>query len=158
VIFIPRYIKHGFYLVLWFSGIICPSGENAAKVRETTHTLRAVPDFRLLTNHGNLLLLLARDPRLRIRDMATYLDITERAAQRIVADLVSTGYLDREREGRRNVYRVRSHLPLRLPFQRDLDIKSLLAIMATTDEASDSERRGESRQSTGVQQLAEPAS
>jgi hypothetical protein len=137
VILIPRYIQQGFYLVLCFSGIICPSGENATKVRETTHTLRAVPDFRLLTNHGNLLLLLARDPRLRIRDMATFLDITERAAQRIVADLVSTGYLDREREGRRNVYRVRSHLPLRLPFQRDLDIKSLLAIMETTDEVSD---------------------
>lgn len=68
--------------------------------------------------------------------MATLLDITERAAQRIVADLVSTGYLDREREGRRNVYRVRNHLPLRLPFQRNLDIKSLLAIVATEDESS----------------------
>jgi len=66
--------------------------------------------------------------------MATLLDITERAAQRIVADLVSTGYLDREREGRRNIYRVRTHLPLRLPFQRDLDVKSLLAIMATPEE------------------------
>jgi len=66
--------------------------------------------------------------------MATLLDITERAAQRIVADLVSTGYLDRERQGRRNVYRVRSHLPLRLPFQRDLDVKSLLSIMATPEE------------------------
>ena len=98
------------------------------------HTLRTVPDFRLLTNHGNLLLLIARDPRIRIRDMATLLDITERAAQRIVADLVSTGYLDREREGRRNIYRVRSHLPLRLPFQRDLDVKSLLSIMATPEE------------------------
>jgi predicted transcriptional regulator len=96
--------------------------------------LRTVPNFRLLTNHGNLLLLIARDPRIRIRDMATLLDITERAAQRIVADLVSTGYLDREREGRRNIYRVRSHLPLRLPFQRDLDVKSLLSIMATPEE------------------------
>jgi DeoR/GlpR family transcriptional regulator of sugar metabolism len=99
--------------------------------------LRVVPEFRLLTNHGNLLLLVARDPQIRIRDMATQLDITERAAQRIVADLVSTGYLDRERQGRRNVYRVRSHLPLRLPFQRDLDVKSLLAIMATPEETGE---------------------
>ena len=98
--------------------------------------MRTIPDFRLLTNHGNTLLLIARDPRIRIRDMASLLDITERAAQRIVADLVSTGYLDRDREGRRNVYRVKSHLPLRLPFQRDLDVKSLLAIMATPDESS----------------------
>jgi hypothetical protein len=79
-------------------------------------------------------LLIARDPRIRIRDLAALLDITERAAQRIVADLISTGYLDREREGRRNVYHVRTHLPLRLPFQRDLDVKSLLAIMETPDE------------------------
>lgn len=110
--------------------------------------MRTVPDFRLLTNHGNLLLLIARDPRIRIRDMATSLDITERAAQRIVADLVSTGYLDREREGRRNVYRVRTHLPLRLPFQRNLDVKSLLAIMATEDEPSGEIQESESSVST----------
>jgi predicted DNA-binding transcriptional regulator len=97
--------------------------------------VRTVPDFRLLTNHGNTLLLIARDPRIRIRDLANLLGITERAAQRIVADLISTGYLDREREGRRNVYHVRSHLPLRVPFQRDLDVKSLLAIMATPEDA-----------------------
>ena len=96
--------------------------------------MRTVPDFRLLTNHGNTLLLIARDPRIRVRDLATLLDITDRAAQRIVADLISTGYLDREREGRRNVYHVRTHLPLRLPFQRDLDVKSLLAIMATPED------------------------
>jgi hypothetical protein len=99
--------------------------------------LRTVPDFRLLTNHGNTLLLIARDPRIRIRDLAALLDITERAAQRIVADLISTGYLDRDREGRRNVYQVRSHLPLRLPFQRDLDVKSLLDIMATPDDLNE---------------------
>ena len=81
-------------------------------------------------------MLIARDPHIRVRDLATLLDITERAAQRIVGDLISTGYLDREREGRRNVYHVRTHLPLRLPFQRDLDVKSLLAIMATPDEPS----------------------
>jgi hypothetical protein len=96
--------------------------------------LRTVPDFRLLTNHGNALLLIARDPRIRIRDIADLLEITERAAQRIVADLVSTGYIDRERKGRRNVYHVRTHLPLRLPFQRDLDIKSLLAILEMPDD------------------------
>jgi predicted ArsR family transcriptional regulator len=97
--------------------------------------LRTVPEFPLLTNHGNTLLLIARDPHIRIRDIANLLEITERAAQRIVADLAETGYLDRERDGRRNVYQVKSHLPLRLPFQRDLDIKSLLAILATTDDA-----------------------
>ena len=100
-------------------------------------TVRIIPDFRLLTNHGNTLLLIARDQRIRIRDIASLLDITERAAQRIVADLAATGYIDRQREGRRNVYHLKTHLPLRLPFQSGLDLKSLLAIMATPDEPSD---------------------
>jgi len=96
--------------------------------------LRTVSDFRLLTNHGNTLLLIARDPRIRIRDIATLLDITERAAQRIIGDLADTGYIDRERVGRRNVYKVKTHLPLRLPFQSDLDLKSLLGLAVTTDD------------------------
>ena len=88
-----------------------------------------VPDFRLLTNHGNTLLLIARDPRARLRDIAAALDITERQAQRIVGELVLAGYLTREREGRRNVYQVASHLPFRLPFQADIDLGSFLAIL-----------------------------
>jgi hypothetical protein len=103
---------------------------------EAIRNQRAVPDFRLLTNHANTLLRSARDQRIRIRDIATLLDITERAAQRIVADLVATGYLEREREGRRNVYHVTSHLPLRLPFQRDLDVTSLLAIVTKPNDPS----------------------
>ena len=87
------------------------------------------PQFRFLTNHGNTLLLIARDARIRIRDIASLLDITERAAQRIVADLSKTGYLHREREGRRNVYSVKTDLPLHLPFQRDIDIRALLGIL-----------------------------
>jgi DNA-binding transcriptional regulator PaaX len=86
-------------------------------------------DFRLLTNHGNTLLLIARDPRTRLRDIAAALGITERQAQRIVGELVVAGYLTREREGRRNFYHVATHLPLRLPFQEDVDLGSLLAIL-----------------------------
>jgi len=85
--------------------------------------------FRLLTNHGNTLLLIARDPRTRLRDIAAALDITERQAQRIIGELVIAGYLTREREGRRNFYHVASHLPLRLPFQEDIDLGALLAIL-----------------------------
>jgi predicted HTH transcriptional regulator len=88
-----------------------------------------VPEFRLLTNHGNALLLISRDPRIRLRDIATDLGITERRAQRIVADLVATNYLVREREGRRNFYHVATHLPLRLPIQGDVDLGALLAIL-----------------------------
>ena len=61
-----------------------------------------------------------------MRDIAALLNITERATQRIVADLDRSGYIDREREGRRNRYTVGTHLPLGLPIQRDIDIRSLL--------------------------------
>ena len=87
-------------------------------------------EFAFLTNHGKTLLLIASDPRTRMRDIAARLQITERATQSIVADLVRAGYLERAREGRRNVYTVRSEMPLGLPLQRDVDIGSLLAILA----------------------------
>lgn len=93
-------------------------------------------EFAFLTNHGKTLLLIARDPRTRMRDIAARLEITERATQRIVADLVRAGYLERDREGRRNVYTVRSEMPLGLPLQRDVDIGSLLAILETTDDSA----------------------
>ncbi|MEI8106129.1 MAG: hypothetical protein WCH31_09890 [Actinomycetes bacterium] len=50
-----------------------------------------------------------------------------------VADLARAGYIERERDGRRNLYTVRTHLPLGLPIQRDVDIGSLLAILETED-------------------------
>jgi hypothetical protein len=61
-------------------------------------------------------------------------NITERAAQRIVRDLVESHYVDRVREGRRNVYTVRTDLPIRLPAQRDVDLGSLLgAFLSSPD-------------------------
>jgi DNA-binding Lrp family transcriptional regulator len=101
---------------------------------ERTPNLRTAPDFEFLTNHGKTLLLIAHDQRIRMRDMADLLNITERATQRIVADLAKAGYVDREREGRRNVYSVRTDAPLGLPTQRDVDIGSLLAVLLTQDE------------------------
>ena len=95
----------------------------------------AVPEFAFLTNHGKALLLIAHDPRIRMRDIAGLLNITERATHRIVAELDRAGYVDRKREGRRNVYTVRTHLPLGLPIQRDIDIGSLLAIVFAGDES-----------------------
>jgi DNA-binding MarR family transcriptional regulator len=94
-----------------------------------------VADFAFLTNHGKTLLLIAHDRRIRIRDMADLLQITERATQRIVADLAKAGYIDREREGRRNLYSVRSDVPLGLPIQRDVDIGSLLDVLVAQDDS-----------------------
>jgi DNA-binding MarR family transcriptional regulator len=95
---------------------------------------RTAPEFEFLTNHGKTLLLIARDQRIRMRDMADLLHITERATQRIVADLAKAGYLERQREGRRNVYSVRTDIPLGLATQRDVDIGALLAVVLAHDE------------------------
>jgi DNA-binding MarR family transcriptional regulator len=95
-------------------------------------------DFAFLTNHGKALLVIAHDPHIRIRDIAALLQITERATQRIVAELTTGGYIDRRRDGRRNIYSVNKHMPVGLPTPRDVDIESLLAILSRNDPANDS--------------------
>ena len=85
--------------------------------------------WTFLTNHAHVLLCVARDPEARIRDLATQVGITERAVQRILVDLEQAGYLTHERTGRRNVYRVRGHLPLRHPVERHRKIAALLALV-----------------------------
>jgi len=82
---------------------------------KSTETGGAAPDFAFLTSYGKTLLLIADDPRIRMRDIAERLNVTERATQRIVADLARAGYIDRQREGRRNRYSIRPDLPLGRP-------------------------------------------
>ncbi len=69
--------------------------------------------WTFLTNHAHVYLCLAKDPEVRLRDIALRVGITERAAQRIVADLDGAGYISTERVGRRNHYLVHRELPLR---------------------------------------------
>lgn len=68
--------------------------------------------WSFLTNHARAMLFISAHPDARLRDLATALDLTERSAFAIVADLTSAGYLLKERTGRRNRYTVQSHLPL----------------------------------------------
>ena len=86
--------------------------------------------FAFLTNHGLALLCIAQDPDARMRDIAADVDITERAAQRIVADLVEAGYLDRERVGRRNHYTVNREVMMRHPAQTNHEIGELLDLLS----------------------------
>src|SRR5665213_2997938 len=104
--------------------------------REGRRVMPGIPEFRFLTNHGNALLLIIRDPRIRIREIAELLDISEHAAQRVVADLSKAGYLDLRKEGRRNIYSVKTDVS-HLPFQRDLDIKALLHLIREHDNQVD---------------------
>lgn len=79
-----------------------------------------------LSNHGYALLCIARDPRIRIREVAALIGIGERAAQKIVADLVADGYLTRTKEGRRNRYEVNPNAHLRHPLFVDAQVRVLL--------------------------------
>lgn len=84
-------------------------------------------EWTLLSNHGHVMVYLARHPDARLRDLATEVGITERAAQRIVNELVQDGYLLKEKIGRRNRYRLNRNAPMRHPIERDHSVGELLS-------------------------------
>ena len=85
--------------------------------------------WRFLSNHTQVLLCLQRDPNVRSRDIAQRVGITERAAQRIVADLIKSGYVESERVGRRNRYRINTDTAMRHPAQDGHEIGELLKLL-----------------------------
>lgn len=85
--------------------------------------------WTFVTNHTQVLLAIARDSDARLRDIAETVGITERAAQRIVADLIEAGYVSRERVGRRNHYVVNPELKMRHPSQIDQDVGGLIELL-----------------------------
>jgi predicted ArsR family transcriptional regulator len=94
--------------------------------------------WHFVTSHTQVLLCLHRNPRVRLRDIAETVGITERAAQRIVSDLVEAGYVSRQREGRRNRYVLNLSVPMRHPSQVDHEIGELVDVLRL-DDSSDSE-------------------
>ncbi len=86
--------------------------------------------WSFLTNHAQVLLCIAHDPGIRLREIGEAIGITERAAHRIVVELADAGYISRERNGRRNRYTIQSHLPLPDPLAREQKIGDLLGILA----------------------------
>jgi predicted transcriptional regulator len=85
--------------------------------------------WTFLSNHGHVLLCIAQDPDVRGRDIATRVGVTERAAQRIVADLVEGGYITRVRVGRRNRYSVHGEQPLRHPVESHRTVRELVDLV-----------------------------
>jgi len=85
-----------------------------------------------------VLLCLQRNPRVRMRDIAETVGITERAAQRIVTDLVEAGYVSRKREGRRNLYELNREQRMRHPSQFDHEIGELLDLLRLDEGSGDS--------------------
>ena len=89
--------------------------------------------WRFVTNHTQVLLCIARDGDVRLRDMAETVGITERAAQRIVADLIEAGFVERRRVGRRNHYSIDRSAKMRHPAQMNQEIGDLLELLNSTD-------------------------
>jgi DNA-binding MarR family transcriptional regulator len=85
--------------------------------------------WTFLTNHAHVLICVANDPGARLRDIAASIGITERAAHRILSELVEAGYVVRERDGRRNRYQVRAELPLGGPLGDGREVGELLALL-----------------------------
>lgn len=87
---------------------------------ETTHT------WTYLTNHAHVLLCLVQDPSARLRDVAERVGITERAVQRIVADLEASGVIVKEKDGRRNHYEIHPDQPMRHPVEAHKTVATLI--------------------------------
>ena len=86
--------------------------------------------WQLLSNHGRVLVSVARDPGLRLRDIAQICDITERSAHRIVSELCEEGYVIRERRGSRNHYKIKPDVPIHDPILGEHWVGELLAVLA----------------------------
>ena len=93
-------------------------------------------EWTFLTNHARVLVCIAHDPGVRLRDIAATLDVTERTAYGIVTDLTEAGYVVKEKEGRRNRYRIQDHLPLRVPVGREPTIGEVLQTLVDTQATS----------------------
>jgi hypothetical protein len=85
--------------------------------------------WSFLTNHARVLVCIAHDPGMRLRDIARTLGITERSAYSIVTDLTDGGYVVKDKDGRRNRYQIRPHLPLRESITQERTIGEVLDVL-----------------------------
>jgi DNA-binding IclR family transcriptional regulator len=93
-----------------------------------------VADWSFLANHARVLLCIAHDPGVRLRDIAARTGVTEPTAYGIVTDLTEAGYVVKHKDGRRNRYQIQAHLPLPGTGTRERTIGEILALLADTDD------------------------
>lgn len=86
--------------------------------------------WTFLSNHGAALVLIAREADIRLTELAAAMEVTERAAQRVVRDLVAGGYVQVEKRGRRNHYRVATSSTMRHPVVQSVPVKRLVEVLA----------------------------
>jgi DNA-binding transcriptional ArsR family regulator len=89
-------------------------------------------EWSFLTNHARVLICIADDPGVRLRDIAAALGVTERTAFGIVTDLTEAGYVVKDKDGRRNRYRIQDHLPLRTAVGREPTVGEVLGVLIDT--------------------------
>ncbi|HET8724033.1 MAG TPA: winged helix-turn-helix domain-containing protein [Anaeromyxobacteraceae bacterium] len=104
----------------------------------------AAPGWTFLSNHGHVLVCLARDPDVRVREIATRVGISERAVLRILGELEEAGYVRRIREGRRTRYALQAGLPLRHPVEAHRSVGDLVAAVGAPPEPRRRRGSGES--------------
>ena len=94
----------------------------------TTRPPQATLGWTFLSNHAHVLIVLASDSDLRMREIAARVGITERAVQRIIGELTDAGYLETLREGRRNRYRIHPERTLRHPIEAHRKVLDLIRL------------------------------
>src|SRR6266487_6391445 len=113
--------------------------------------------WSFLTNHGRVLLCIAHDPGVRLRDIAARVGITERSAYGLVTDLSEAGYVIKQKDGRRNRYQIQAHMPLPEPTSQQLAIGEVLAVLAGAD-GSQQPTGGNQPEATAAPRTAKAAS
>jgi DNA-binding transcriptional regulator PaaX len=88
--------------------------------------------WTFLTNHAHVLVCIAKDPEIRLRDVANAVGITERAVQKIVLELQTAGIILKKRVGRRNQYEIQWSAPLRHPIEAHRTVGDLIALVTGT--------------------------
>ena len=118
-------------------------------------------EWSFLTNHARALVCIARDPGVRLREIAAVLGVTERRAFGIVTELTKAGYVVKEKDGRRNRYHIQNHLPLRGLIDREPTIGELLGVLVdtgATESARMPDQDGDSSAKTGASATRPPSS
>ncbi|MEU6476498.1 helix-turn-helix domain-containing protein [Streptomyces sp. NPDC047017] len=112
--------------------------------------------WTFVTNHARVLAAIAEDPNVRIRDIAAHCRLTERAVQRIIADLERDGYLSHTREGRSNTYRIEPGKVLRHPAEAGRTVASLLSALIEDEVGRGAETTPATATATATTAAAEP--
>lgn len=102
---------------------------STSKLLKKTSPLQSAASWTFLTNHAHVLLCLAGDDSLRVRDLALRVGITERAVLKILSELEMGGVLKRERDGRRNRYRIRTNSALRHELEAHCTVGDLIGLV-----------------------------